>query len=198
MKIYASPTSPFARKVRAVALEKQLDLAVEMVAPPYTAVQGMNPLGKIPVLERDDGSVIFDSPVIVAYLDGLPSAGPSLLGEGETRLAVELWQALGDGIMDAAVLRLLETRREPAKQAAWMLERQESKITSALDYAEARAGDGYLVDGRFTVADISLCAAVGYVDLRYPHPWRETRPRLDAYIERVTARACLSYTRPPD
>ncbi len=195
MKLYASPTSPFARKVRAVALEKRVKLAVEMLAPPYTAVASLNPLGKIPVLERDDGSVLFDSPVIVQYLDALPSPEPSLLGDGELRWSVELWQALGDGIMEATVLRMLETRREPAQQAAWMLERQESKIAGALDYAEARAGDGFLVGGRFTLADIALCAAVGYVDLRYPHPWRDARPRLAAYVERVGARACLAETR---
>lgn len=196
MKLYASPTSPFARKPRAVALEKRLALEVVMVAPPYSAVAPLNPLGKIPVLERDDGSVLFDSPVIVEYLDGLPSPAQSLLGDGEARLAVGVWQALADGVMEAAVGVLLEHRREPAQQAAWMLERQETKIKSAIDYAEARAGDGFLVGGRFTLADIALVAALGYVDLRFPHPWRDTHPRLAAYAERVGARPCLAETAP--
>ncbi len=197
MKLIASPTSPFSRKVRAVALEKGLDLEVDMVTPPYSAAAAANPLGKIPVLVRDDGSAVFDSPVIADYLDGLPSSAASLFGDGEERLAVEVWQALGDGIMEAAVLRMLETRRDQAQQAAWMIERQEKKIAAAFDYAEARAGDGFLVGDRFTLADITLCAALGYVDLRWPHPWRDSHPRLAAWSRRIGARACLAETAPP-
>lgn len=196
MKLYASPTSPFARKARAVALEKGLEIEVEMVAPPFAAAAEHNPLGKIPVLVRDDESVVFDSPVIVEYLDGLPSEAPSLLGEGEERLAIAVWQAVADGVMEAAVMRMLETRREADKQAPWMVKRQEKKIAAAMDYAEERIGDGFLVADRFTVADIALCAALGYVDLRYPHPWREGHPGLAAWVERIGARPCLAETAP--
>ena len=168
MKLYCSVTSPYARKVRAVALERQIELPLELVTGPFTSISGHNPLGKVPVLIRDDGTAVFDSPVIIEWLDGL-GQGTSLLGQGETRIAVGIWQALGDGIMDATVIRGAELRRPTEAQAASTLEHQEGKIARALEYADARVGQGFLVDDRFSVADIALCAALGYVDLRYPH-----------------------------
>lgn len=196
MKLYFSLTSPYARKVRAVAIERGIELALEVVTGPLSSVSPHNPLGKVPVLVREDGTAVFDSPVIVELLDGL-GRGPSLLGDGEARIAVGIWQALADGIMDATVIRGMELRRPAAAQAPSTIQHQEGKIASALDYAEARVGDGFLVADRFSVADIAVCAAMGYVDLRHPHPWRDSHPRVAAFVERVGARRCLAETRPP-
>jgi glutathione S-transferase len=195
MKLFASRTSPFARKARAVAGDKGIALEVEHVPLPYTAVAPLNPLGKIPVLVRDDGSVVFDSAVIVEYLDGL--APPSLLGVGEARVEIGIWHALGDGIMEAAIAWMLESRRPADKQMPARAAHQQSKIERAFDYAEARVGDGFLVGDAFSLADIALCCAIGYVELRHPHDWRSTRPRLAAYLARTDARPCLAATRPP-
>ena len=189
-----SATSPFARKARALALEKNLDLPCEIVPPPYTAVAPLNPLGKIPVLELDDGSVVFDSPVILEYLDRL--APPSLLGEGPARIAIGMWQALADGIMEATVAFVREMRRPTDKQMAEWAAHQKGKVERALDHAEARVGAGWLVGDAFSVADIALCAALGYVELRTSRDWRATRPGLAAYFERAEARPCLAETRP--
>jgi glutathione S-transferase len=195
MKLYCSVTSPYARKVRAVALERRIELALELLTGPFTSLSPHNPLGKVPVLVRDDGTAVFDSPVIIECLDGL-GHGPSLLGQGETRIAVGIWQALGDGIMDATVIRGMELRRPSEAQLPSTMQHQEGKIAHALEYAEARIGQGFLVDERFTVADIALCSALGYVDLRYAHAWRDAYPRLAGYVERVGARPSLVETRP--
>jgi glutathione S-transferase len=134
--------------------------------------------------------------VIIEWLDGL-GHGPSLLGQGETRIAVSVWQALSDGIMDATVIRGAELRRPAEAQVAGALQHQEGKIARALEYADARVGQGFLVDDRFTVADIALCCALGYVDLRYPHAWRDAHPKLATYVDRVGGRPSLVETRPP-
>jgi len=196
-KLHASPTSPFARKVRAVAIEKGIELSLVMVAPPYVAVAPLNPLGKVPVLVREDGSVVFDSPVIVEVLDAMPSSAPSLLGEGETRTAIQVWQALADGMTDAIVTQMLEARRPRAQRSNGVLEHQQGKITRALEYAEARVGDAFLVDGRVTVADLALACALGYLDLRHPDPWRPTYPRLADFAQRLASRPSLATTAPP-
>jgi len=195
--LHASPTSPFARKVRAVAIEKGIELSLVMVAPPYVAVAPLNPLGKVPVLVREDGSVVFDSPVIVQVLDAMPSSSPSLLGEGETRVAIEVWQALSDGMTDSIVTQMLEARRPRAQRSTGVLEHQQGKITRALEYAEARVGDTFLVDGRLTVADLALACALGYLDLRHPDPWRPTYPRLTDFAQRLSSRPSLATTAPP-
>lgn len=198
LKLYASVTSPFARKARAVAIEKGIAVDVALLTPPYRPhVAAANPLGKIPTLERDDGFPLFDSPVIAEYLDSLPSAAPSLIGTGETRLAVGVWQALADGLMEAAVARMIELRRPAEQQSAAVIRDQEAKIARALEYAAARVGDTFLVGDSFTLADIAIAAALGYVDLRYPHPWRDAHPRLAAYSERIATRPCLATTAPP-
>jgi glutathione S-transferase len=124
MKLYGSLTSPYVRKCRVLIKEKAL--ACEFVAGDVGAadspVAALNPLGKVPVLERDDGSPLFDSPVVLEYLDSLKL--PALLAtSGEERWQMLRWQALADGIMDATVTRLLETRRPPEQQSARDIQR---------------------------------------------------------------------------
>lgn len=199
MKLYGSLTSPYARKLRVLLLEQPVACEF-VVADPIGAaspVPKLNPLGKIPVLERDDGSVLFDSPVIFEYLDSL--APPSFLpAEGENRWQALLWQALADGVMDATVLHVIESRRPAEQQSAPLLSRQADKIQNGLAFANARVvGGEYLVGGRLSVADIAVVAALDYLDLRMPHAWRRQNPKLSQWHGHIAERASFVETCPP-
>lgn len=198
MKLYASLTSPYARKVRIVLIEKDIDHA--LVEVDTTAVDSpireLNPLGKVPALERDDGSVLFDSPLIVEWLDTL--GGKSLLpSSGEPRFLALLWQALADGMMDAAVSRTTEMRRSPERRSPVALAHQEGKVARAMDWAEARVQAEFLVGGQLSVADVALVAALEYVDFRHPHDWRSGHPKLALYCAKLAERPSFARTRPP-
>ena len=199
MKLYGSLTSPYVRKVRILLREK--GIACEfIVSDPWDAtsiIPKLNPLGKVPVLELDDGSTLFDSPVIIEYLDC--HKGDSLLpASGESRWRVLRWQALGDGILDAAVARLLETRRPEELQSSATISHQESKIARALEFInKADKGESYFVDDRFTLADLTVGVALEYVDFRYPHNWREQFPRIALRLAGLGARPSFVETVPP-
>lgn len=184
MKLYGSLTSPYVRKVRMFLKEKGIahEFIVEGPADATGNVTRLNPLGKVPVLVRDDGEPLFDSPMIVDYLDGLP--GPVLIPPpGEARWQAQRWHALGQGVADAVVARLMETRRSSERQEPVLIHRQEAKVAAALGFAEGHVKDGeYLVGNQLTVADIAVGVALGYMDLRYPHEWRASHPRLATWF----------------
>ncbi|MEE8513039.1 MAG: glutathione S-transferase N-terminal domain-containing protein, partial [Acidiferrobacterales bacterium] len=179
MKLYGSLTSPYVRKVRVLLHEK--NIACEfIVSDPWdkdSIVPQHNPLGKVPVLELDVGTPLFDSPVIAEYLDA-QKGEPLIPRLGESRWQVLRWQALADGVLDAVVTRLLETRRPPEKQSAETMVHQERKVARALAFAAQTAkGETYLVQDRLSLADLALGVALAYTDLRYPHDWRAHHPR---------------------
>lgn len=199
MKLYGSLTSPYVRKVRILVREKDLDCEF-VVADAWAAdspVPALNPLGKVPALALDDGDVLFDSPVIVEYLDALKP--PALLAvSGATRWETLRWQALADGMLDATVSRLLESRRPAPQQSVENIRRQEEKIARSLRYAEDRLhGGSWLVSDRFSLADLVMAVALEYIDFRYPHDWRGRHPRLATWLAAVSARPSLVETRPP-
>lgn len=199
MKLYGSLTSPYTRKISVLIREK--NLACEFVVVDAWAadspVPTLNPLGKVPVLALDNGETLFDSAVIVAYLDALKA--PALLADsGETRWRMLRWAALADGIQDAVVTRLLESRRPTVQQSAENIRRQEMKVARALDYAEHHLPGGpWLMSGHLTLADLSMAVALEYTDLRYPHDWRNRQPRLVSWLDGISARPSLVETRPP-
>jgi len=159
-------------------------------------VARLNPLGKVPVLVRDDGEVLFESAMIVDYLDGLrdPVLIPS---SGEARWRAQRWHALGQGIADAVVTRFLEFRRNPEHQDPIQVDRQEAKIAGALIFAESRIADNEFLEGtRLTIADIAMGAALGYVDLRYAHEWRASYPQLAAWFAAFGHRPSFIGTQP--
>lgn len=166
-------------------------------AKPDPRVPQLNPLSKIPILERDDGqSVLFDSPVILEWLDQI--AEPVFVPKsGEERIQVLMWQAVCDGIMEACVARLIELRRPDEKHVGGYIRRQEEKIQQALALANTRVGDGILVGKEMTLADIALVVAVEYVDLRHPHDWRAQNPKLSAWHQRSAEHPSYVATRPP-
>ena len=198
MKLYASLTSPFARKIRILVAEKSIpcELVVDDPNAPNSPVSGLNPLGKVPVMLRDDGSALFDSPVILEWLDR--SRSPALIpAEGEERWQVLRWQGLADGLMDAVVTRMIELRRAPEHQSKTALAHQEGKVTRALSWANERVGGAeYLVDA-FSLADIALGAALDYLDFRYPHAWRTGFPDLDCWHAAISRRPSFAATLPP-
>jgi glutathione S-transferase len=198
MKLYGSETSPFVRKARIVLIEKQLacDFVIALPAAPDSPLPTLNPLGQIPVLERDDGSTLFDSPIIVDYLDSLKA--PALIPpNGEARWQVLRWAALADGMMDQGVARVQEFRRPPAQQSPEAMRARELKIARALDFAERHVGAGpYLVEARLTLADLALACAIDYTDFRYPHDWRERCPRLTAWFSKIRERPSFAQTQP--
>jgi len=159
-------------------------------------VARLNPLGKVPALVRDDDEVLFDSPMIMEYLDSLKGA-PLIPPPGESRWQAQRWHALAQGMMDATVARLMETRRVSERQEPSVIRKQEGKVAAALSFAEQRIPDGeFLVGDVLTVADIALGAALGYLDLRYVHEWRGVYPRLARWFERFGRRPSFIETAP--
>ncbi|MGA9031784.1 MAG: glutathione S-transferase N-terminal domain-containing protein [Sulfuricaulis sp.] len=199
MKLYGSLTSPYVRKVRILIREK--NLACEfVVADAWAAdspIPALNPLGKVPALVLDNGDVLFDSPVIVEYLDSLKT--PALLPvSGVARWETLRWQALADGMLDATVSRLLELRRPAEQQSAENVRRQEDKIARSIEYTEQRLSrESWLMENRFTLADLVMAVALEYIDFRYPHNWRGRHARLAQWLAGVSARPSLIETRPP-
>jgi len=198
MKLYTSTTSPYGRKVRITLIEHSLahEFIPESPSDPDSHVARLNPLGKVPLLQRDDGELLFNSPMIVDYIDGLV-ASPLIPLDADQRWQVQRWHALGDGIVDAVVARMLETRRDDDKQDQAYIARQEGKVAAALVFASKHRFDSqYLFDGRLTMADIAMAVALDYTDLRYPHDWREQHPALAAWHQRINQRTSFQKTQP--
>lgn len=199
MKIYGSVTSPYVRKVRILAIEKGIKCEF-VVADAWAAdsrIPKLNPLGKVPVFERDDGKVLFDSPLICEYLDSVKT--PALIpASGEPRWQALSVHALAQGMLDATVARLLESRRAAPQKSEETIARQEQKIARALDYASGLiAGRQYLVGDRFGFADLSLAVALDYIDFRYAHPWRDKHAALGRWLASINDRPAFRETVAP-
>lgn len=202
MKLYGSLTSPYVRKCRILIAEKGLSCDFEVQAPgPGSLVRQLNPLGKVPTLQLPDGTVLFDSPVILEYLDSLDE--PALVPPGgPLRWEVLRWQALADGLMDATVARLMELRRSEAHRSLTVVTREEERIEACLEhFAQQLAGRTVAVDtggGALTLADIAIVSALGYLDLRFPEAnWRERHTALGEYAAPLFRRPSIESTRPP-
>jgi glutathione S-transferase len=200
MKLRYSPTSPYVRKVNVVAIETGLQDRIERVptvtADPASGLAKDNPLGKVPVLITDDGMRLYDSPVICEYLDGLHGRLKLIPSEGMARWTVLRQQALADGVLDAAVLRLLETRRPSAQQSTDWIEKQRGVILRSLDALEAEAKD---LNGPLTMGQITIAVALGYVDFRFAgDKWRDRRPTLAGWYETFSQRPSMTATVPRD
>lgn len=200
MKLYGSLTSPFVRKVRIALIEKGLryDMTVEGPADAAGNVVRLNPLRAIPVLERDDGDVYFDSPVICEYLDSLNDTPRLYPAAGEPRWQALRWHALGQGMMEATVARFVELRKPADKQDAATATKHEARIAAAMAFANERVpAGGFIQGGHIGIADIALGAALGYVDLRYAHDWRGRYPKLAAWFAPLSQRPSFTETQAP-
>jgi len=200
MKLYGSLTSPYVRKVRMVLIEKGLryEMTVEGPADAAGNVARLNPLRAIPVLERDDGDVYFDSIVICEYLDSLNDTPRLYPASGEPRWQALRWHALGQGMMEATVARFSERRKPADKQDAATITKHEARIDAAMAFANDRVPAGSFIQSKtIGIADIALAAALGYVDLRYAHDWRGQYPKLAGWFKPLSERPSFVETRAP-
>jgi glutathione S-transferase len=200
VKLFGTPGSPFARKVRVVLEERRIphEYVVARGSAPGSPVPQFNPLGKVPTLVLDDGRGLYDSPVIVEYLDAL-GTGPRLIPEAPAeRIEVKRWEALCDGIAEATVAINHGYREPPEKQhePAWF-ERQRHKIDRGLAVMEKDLGAGtFCYGGRFTLADIAAGYALDYLDFALPElEWRKAHPALARLAGRLAARPSFSATK---
>ncbi len=203
MKLIGSNTSPYVRKVRIVMAEKKLDYdyVLEDVWADETTIGLTNPLAKVPCLIMEGGEAIFDSRVIVEYFDTLSPVGKLIPTLGRERAEVKTWEALADGVLDAAVLARLEAtwrgRSEAQRSQAW-IDRQLGKVDAALTAMSRGLGEkAFCVGIHLSLADIAVGTALGYLDFRFPHiAWRERYPNLLKLQDKLMVRASFIDTKP--
>ena len=200
MKLFGSPTSPYVRKARVLIEEKALpvEFVIEDPWAENSPIIEKNPLSKVPVLEIAPNDFIFESVLIVHFLDhvdGRSFTPRDPVGYWEA----QRWQSLGNGIIDAAIQRIFETRRPPEHQLRDKMAREEGRVQRAIALGESSfKGGEFLVGNRFSLADLILGVALQYVDFRYPHDWRSTAPKLKAWHAGIAARPSFVNTQPPD
>ncbi|MGO4386437.1 glutathione S-transferase family protein [Microvirga sp. 2YAF29] len=185
----SSPASPFGRKVKIAASLLGLSDKIQVVNAdtnnPEDTLRQQNPLGKIPTLVLENGDVLYDSRVIVEYLDHLAGGG-KIIPNGEKRFLALRNQALADGIADAALLQVYEERwrTEERRDAKWV-EHHAGKVQRGLDHAEANLSSP---SESLTIGEIALACALGYLDLRFAGKWRESYPKLVSWLADFEAR----------
>ena len=202
MKLIGSLTSPYVRKVRVVMAEKKLDyrFVLEDVWA-SDAILKDNPLGKVPCLVLEGGEAVFDSRVIVEYVDTLSPVGKLIPERGRERAEVRTWEALADGVLDAAVLARLEQtwagRAEAQRSAAW-IDRQLSRVTASLLAMSQGLGDkAWCFGTHFSLADIAVGCALGYLDFRFPQiDWRSAHANLARLHGKLALRQSFADTAP--
>ena len=207
MKLIGSLTSPYVRKVRVVMAEKKLDYQFELEDVwASDAILKINPLGKVPclVMEGQDSitGAVFDSRVICEYVDTLSPVGKLIPERGRERTEVRTWEALADGVMDAAILTRLEQTwagRKPEERSEAWVERQMGKVLASVQAMSQGLGEKNWCSGNhFSLADISVGCALSYLDFRFPDiDWRTDRPNLAKYHEKLAARQSFVDTTPP-
>ncbi len=201
MKLLGSNTSPYVRKVRVVMAEKKIDAHYELVdiSSADSPLRASNPLGKVPCLITDDGGAVFDSRVIVEYLDNLTPVHRLIPPTGRSRVEVRTWEALADGLCDAAILvraeqgMLKDELRRPSV-IAWQM----GKVESALAAMSAMLDDKpWCVDGKYSLADIAVGCTLGYLEFRFSQlGWRTQFSNLAAHADKLFTRQSFVDTQP--
>ena len=202
MKLIGSLTSPYARKVRIVLAEKKIEFEFVLDSPwsAESSVPKYNPLGKVPVLLLDDDSALYDSRVIAEYLDNVTPNNRLIPASGRERITVKRWEALGDGLLDAAVAALLESRRPKGEKSSSWIERQRGKVAMALQGMAADLGEQpWCQGGSFSLADIAVGCALGYLDFRFPDiTWRNEHANLAQLFDKLSQRPSFVETVPKE
>ena len=202
MKLIGSLTSPYVRKTRVVLAEKHIGYDFELEGPwnMDSRVPEYNPLGKVPILIMEDGTSLFDSRVIVEYLDTVSPVSRLIPESNRRRIIVRRWEALSDGICDAAAAIFLERKRAETQQSEEWISRQNKKVSLGLEYAARELGDKKWCDGNvYTLGDVALGCALGYLAFRFPEiEWRRNFPNLADLSERLEKRASFMQTLPQD
>ncbi len=200
MKLYFSALSPFVRKVRVAAMELGLDKQIELVTVATTPVAmsadltKVNPLGRLPTLVADDGTLLFESNLIVEYLDTL-AGGKLIPAKGPERWRVKCTEALADGLMDSAILVRYETFLRPAdKRWPEWIAGQQQKVNQSLDTLE---GYAWVFEDKIDAGKIAVGCALGYLDLRFPDMgWRKRCETLGRWYDAFAKRPSMAATKP--
>jgi glutathione S-transferase len=201
MELIGSLASPYVRKVRIVLSEKKIDykLVLDDVWSPESKILASNPLGKIPCLIMEDGGAVFDSRVIVEYLDGLTPVHKLIPTSGRARTEVKTWEALADGMTDAAILIRTERLQRPEgeRSQAW-IDRQVLKVDSAMEMMAKGLGDkAWCCEGKYTLADVAVGCALSWYEFRFPESdWRSKHVNLARHLDKLKLRPSFSETVP--
>ena len=204
MKLIGSLTSPYVRKVRVVLAEKKLEFQFveEDVWSKDSSISTANPLGKVPCLIMEGGEAMFDSRVITEYLDTMSPVGKLIPASGRERAEVKTWEALADGLLDAAIAARLEStwigRTDAQRCSAW-IDRQMDKIHASLAAMERGLGDKPFCSGvHLSLSDVAVGCALGYLDFRFPQlDWRSAQPQLARLFDKLAQRQSFIDTSPP-
>jgi glutathione S-transferase len=200
MKLITSLTSPYGRKVRVVLAEKKIPFQLQVENPwlPDSQVTTYNPLGKVPVLVLEGGVSVFDSRVIVEYLDHVSPVAHLIPTELKSRMAVRGVEALADGVTDAAVALYLE-RKRPAEQQSrdWLMLQERTLFRGLEALAEALGENTWFLGNGMTLADVACGCTLGYLELRFPEiDWRKAHPNLAKLADKLAERASFKDTVP--
>jgi len=200
MKLVTSLTSPYGRKVRVVLAEKKIPFRLQIENPwlPDGPVSTLNPLGKVPVLVLEDGVSVFDSRVIVEYLDHVSPVAHLIPPEAKSRMIVRGIEALADGITDATVAVYLEKKRPPEQQSSDWLVLQEKTLFRGLEaLSEALGETPWFLGNSMTLADVACGCMLGYLGLRFPEiDWRGAHPNLAKLADKLATRTSFQETVP--
>ena len=202
MKLLGSVASPYTRKVRVVLAEKKIDCDFEAadVNPPENPVNALNPLGKIPTLLLDEGTALFDSRVIVEFLDSVSPISRLIPDDNRERVAVRRWEALADGSLDAGLLIRYESLRPKKEQSRAWTDKQTGKLARGLAMISADLADRPWCHGdRYTLADIAVGCCLGWVEFRKPAgiDWRSEYLNLGRFYDKLMERPAFADTAPP-
>jgi len=203
MKLIGSLSSPYVRKVRIVMAEKKLDYQfVEENVWESDAILASNPLGKVPCLVMEGGEAVFDSRVIVEYLDARSPLARLIPEPNRERTEVRTWEALADGILDALILARLESTwagRTPEQRSQVWIDRQMKKVNASLEaVATGLAAKPWCTGIHMTLADVAVGCALGYLEFRFPQiGWRTDYPSLARLADKLNARQSFIDTAPP-
>jgi glutathione S-transferase len=202
MKLLGSPTSPFVRKARIVLAEKKIEYAFELDNPwdEKSRVPDANPLGKVPVLVLEDDSTLFDSRVIVEFLDSVSPISRLIPAGNREKIEVKRWEALADGVLDAAEAVVLERHRPSKQKSESTIKRQMEKIERGLAVmSRDLANKPWCTGNAFTLADIACGVALGYLDFRHgAYDWRVLHSNLAKLAAKLAERPSFADTAPQE
>jgi glutathione S-transferase len=200
MKLIGSLTSPYTRKVRIVAAEKRIDLDLQLdnVMAADAKTPNFNPLGKVPVLVLEDGRTIFDSRVIVEFLDHASPISRLIPADHRERVDVRRWEALGDGILDAGILVRFENLRPHHERSQSWIDRQMGKVTRGLAEMDKELGaNAWCSSGGYSLADIAVGCCIGWLDFRFPQlGWQKQHANLARHVAKLAERPTFADTTP--
>lgn len=201
MKLLSSTASPYTRKVRIVLAEKKIECEIQPVdvQPVENPVNAHNPLGKIPTLVLDDGSALYDSRVIVEFLDGKSPISRLIPEDLRDRVAVRRWEALADGVLDAGLLVRYESLRGAAERSTAWTDKQLARVRRGLGQMASDLGErGWCHGERYSLADIAVGCCLGWLGFRKPGDvdWHAEYPSLARHYEKLMARPAFAETVP--